>query len=111
MTTATTQPKPGGTNTLTIRRLSDECVATLKQAAKDNNRSMEAEVRSILEEFTAEWLAHQVTTSADLVEEMERLLGGEGLDGDEQLCPPRNAYDHGPRPVDFVDADDQEDIR
>ena len=111
MTTAATQPKPGRTNTLTIRRLPDECVATLKQAAKDNNRSMEAEVRSILEEFTAEWLAHQVTTSADLVEEMERLLGGEGLDGDEQLCPPRNAYDHGPRPVDFGDAGDQEDTR
>ena len=111
MTTATTQPKPGRTNTLTIRRLSDECMATLKQAAKGNNRSMEAEVRSILEEFTAEWLAHQLTTSTDLVEEMERLLGGEGLNGDEQLCPPRNTYDHGPRLVEFGDTDDQKDAR
>lgn len=112
MTAATTRKttyEPRKANTLTVRRLSDDCIDTLKQAAKDNNRSMEAEVRSILEDFTAEYVAHQITTTADLVAEMQRLLDGEGLAEDEELCPPRNTYDFGQRPVDLGFDDDAED--
>ena len=40
--------------TLTIRKLSDDLIMKLKELARRNNRSMEQEVRSILEEITAD---------------------------------------------------------
>lgn len=100
-----------GTGTITVRKVPAECMDALKKMAKDNNRSMEAEVRSLLEDCTTEYLAHRITTNADLVEEMWRILDGNGLGPDEELCPPRNTYDFGPRPVDLGldDDDDQED--
>lgn len=92
--------------TITLRKVPDECVAVLKQAAQDNNRSMEAEIRSVLEEHTAQYVAHHIMSNADLVQEMWRLLDGEGLGEDEDLVPPRNTYDTEPRPVDFGGDDD-----
>ncbi|KAB7788192.1 FitA-like ribbon-helix-helix domain-containing protein [Bifidobacterium cebidarum] len=92
--------------TITLRKVPDECVEILKKAAKNNNRSMEAEAKSVLEEFTAQYAAHKIVTNADLVQEMWRLLDGHGLDEDEELVPPRNTYDTEPRPVDFGDDDD-----
>ncbi|MCH3973743.1 MULTISPECIES: FitA-like ribbon-helix-helix domain-containing protein [Bifidobacterium] len=93
--------------TLTLRKVPDECVAVLKQAAQDNNRSMESEVRSVLEEYTAQYITHHVVSNADLVQEMWCLLDGDGLDEDEELVPPRNTYDVEPRPIDFGDDDDR----
>ncbi len=40
--------------TLTIRKIPDEQIQQLKEVAEKNNRSMESQVRSILEEC---WLA------------------------------------------------------
>lgn len=97
------------TGTITVRKVPADCLDTLKRMAKDNNRSMEAEVRSLLEDCTTEYLAHRITTSADLVAEMQRLLDGDGLGPDEELCPPRNTYDFGPRPVDLGLGDDDDD--
>lgn len=87
--------------TLTVRKLSDECVATLKQAAKDNNRSMEAQIRSVLEEFTATYAAHQIASHVDFITELRALLDGEGLDPDETLAPARGEYDADARPMDM----------
>ncbi|MBT1170916.1 DNA-binding protein [Bifidobacterium sp. SO4] len=92
--------------TITLRKVPDECVEILKKAAKNNNRSMEAEAKSVLEEFTSQYVAHKIVTTADLVAEMQRLLDGNGLDEDEELVLPRNTYDTEPRPVDFGDDDD-----
>lgn len=69
--------------TLTIRRLDDEVVDRLKLIAKEHNRSVESEVRSVLEDFTAGLLAHDIVSGADLVREMRELLEGEYIEGDE----------------------------
>lgn len=94
MTTKTT----GNGNTITIRKMSDENIAALKRAAAENNRSMEAQARSVLEDYLAQYTSHRILTSADLVAEMQRLLDGEGLGPDEDLVPPRDTT---MRPVDL----------
>ena len=40
--------------TLTVRKLSDDVIAKLKELARRNKRSMEQEVRAILEEKVAD---------------------------------------------------------
>ncbi|KAB7790422.1 FitA-like ribbon-helix-helix domain-containing protein [Bifidobacterium leontopitheci] len=90
-------------NTITIRKMSDEDVSKLKEVAASNHRSMEAQARSILEEYLAGYVAHKIMTTGDLIAEMHRLLEGEGLGPDEDLVPPRDTY---MRPVDFDDDDD-----
>lgn len=69
--------------TLTIRRLDDEVVDKLKYIAKEHNRSVEAEVRSVLEDFTAGLLAHDIVSGTDLVREMRKLLDEDYIEGDE----------------------------
>ena len=44
--------------TLTIRKIPDEQIQQLKEVAEKNNRSMESQVRSILEEWLAGTVAH-----------------------------------------------------
>lgn len=85
-------------NTITIRKMSDENIAALKRAAAENNRSMEAQARSVLEDYLAQYVSRRILTSADLVAEMQRLLDGQGLGPDEDLVPPRDTY---MRPVDL----------
>ncbi|HEY5786332.1 MAG TPA: plasmid stabilization protein [Microlunatus sp.] len=59
--------------TLTVRNLSDQARSALKVRAARNNRSMEAEVRDILERaarddvpgFVAEWLERAVVLAGD----------------------------------------------
>lgn len=92
--------------TLTIRRIDDDVLEKFKEMARHNNRSAEAEARSLLEEVTAEYMARKIMTSADLVAEMHRLLEDDGFDDDEDFVPPRNTYDREPRPVDLGDDHD-----
>ena len=47
--------------TLTIRKIPDEQIQQLKEVAEKNNRSMESQVRSILEEWLAGTVAHEIT--------------------------------------------------
>lgn len=75
--------------TLTIRRLDDKVVEDFKRIAKKNNRSAEAQARSLIEDFTAGVLAHDIMSNSDLVQEMWDLLGDESLQADEELAPPR----------------------
>lgn len=84
--------------TITIRRVPDEQIAKIKEIAARNNRSMEAEARSILEEYTAQYVSHAIVSNADLVQEMWDLLNEEGLAPEEDLTPPRDVY---MRPVDL----------
>ena len=69
--------------TLTIRKLDDKVVEDFKRIAKKNNRSAEAQARSLIEDFTAGVLAHDIMSGADLVREMRELLDGEYIEGDE----------------------------
>lgn len=75
--------------TLTIRKLDDKVVEDFKRIAKKNNRSAEAQARSLIEDFTAGVLAHDIMSNSDLVQEMWDLLGDESLQSDEELAPPR----------------------
>ena len=94
---------------MTIRRIDDDVLDKFKAIAKSHNRSAEAEARSLLEDFTAGLIARHVVSNADLVEEMRRLLDGEGLEEDEELCPPRMSYDTDVRHVDF--GEEEHDVR
>lgn len=99
----TTQSRRGKTNTLTVRRLSDECVSTLKRAAKANNRSMESEVRSILEEFTAEWIIQCELKHANFFSEVRRFMEEEGIEGfdESEFMLPERGIDDGRPTVEF----------
>ena len=85
--------------TLTIRKVDDGTIADLKAKAKANNRSTEAEVRSLLEDYTAQLAAQRIMSNSDLVRQMWDLLGDTELDADENLTPPRESYDADVRPV------------
>lgn len=80
---------------ITIRRLDDAALVNLKEAAKAHNRSTEAEARSILEEYTAEFVAHKAVSTGDFFEQIRKELEG-GLKDDELDIAPRQ---DGPRPA------------
>ena len=59
--------------TLTIRKIPDEQIQQLKEVAEKNNRSMESQVRSILEEWLAGTVAHEITRSEEHTSELQSL--------------------------------------
>ena len=79
--------------TLTIRKIPDEQIQQLKEVAEKNNRSMESQVRSILEEWLAGTVAHEITRKTNFYDEirefmhvldvMQTNLVSTGLIGDE----------------------------
>ncbi len=83
---------------ITIRRLDDDVLARLKQSAHDHGRSTEAEVRSILEDYTAGYVAHGIVTAGDFFIQIRADLDG-GLRDDELDLPERRNDEDGPRPV------------
>lgn len=92
--------EPTAVRTLTIRKVPVECVDVLKQAARENNRSMESQVKSVLEEWTAGYVAHEEMSNSDLLDKMRELLDGEYIEGDE--FDVRDHADYG-RPLPFGD--------
>lgn len=81
---------------ITIRRLDDTVLAQLKQSAHDHGRSTEAEVRSILEDYTAGYVAHGVVTAGDFFSQIRADLDG-GLRDDELELPERRNAEDSPR--------------
>ena len=83
--------------TLTIRKIPDEQIQQLKEVAEKNNRSMESQVRSILEEWLAGTVAHEITRKTNFYDEirefmhvldvMQTNLVKTGLIGDESRYP------------------------
>lgn len=88
------------TTSLLIRKLPDEVKDALSEAAKANGRSTEAQARSVLEEFTASWVAHQLS-DADFFERIRRELLDGGIDDDEFKPLPRDPHAQ-PRSVSFA---------
>lgn len=84
---------------ITIRRLDDDVLARLKQSAHDHGRSTEAEVRSILEDYTAGYVAHGIVTAGDFFSQIRADLDG-GLNDDELDLPERRNSEDCPRPAD-----------
>ena len=63
--------------TLTIRRLDDQVIERLKGEARAHGRSMESEVRSILEDHPAAYIAHEEMTVGDFFDRIRAELDGE----------------------------------
>ncbi len=84
---------------ITVRRLDDSVMERLKQSAQNHGRSTEAEVRSILEDYTAGYVAHGIVTAGDFFAQIRADLDGGLQDG--ELETPR--CDDGPRPADISD--------
>ncbi|PLS31411.1 DNA-binding protein [Bifidobacterium margollesii] len=81
---------PTAVRTLTIRKVPVECVDVLKQAARENNRSMESQVKSVLEEWTAGYVAHEEAKSTNFAQEMRNFMSEMGIAGfdDEEFSVP-----------------------
>ena len=89
--------------TLTIRKIPDEQIQQLKEVAEKNNRSMESQVRSILEEWLAGTVAHEITRKTNFYDEIREFMKNmdvEGLDKGEHPLSERNSADSRP-PVSF----------
>ena len=86
--------------TLTIRKIPDEQIQQLKEVAEKNNRSMESQVRSILEEWLAGTVAHEITRKTNFYDEFMKNMDFEGLDKGELPLSERNSADSRP-PVSF----------
>lgn len=82
---------------LLIRKLPDETKERLAEAARANGRSTEAQARSVLEEFTAAYVASQAS-DADFFARIRRELLDAGVTNDD-FQPRRRSGDR-PRPVD-----------
>ena len=82
--------------TLTIRKIPDEQIQQLKEVAEKNNRSMESQVRSILEEWLAGTVAHEITRKTNFYDEIREFMKNmdfEGLDKGELPLSERNSAD------------------
>lgn len=89
--------------TLTIRKIPDEQIQQLKEVAEKNNRSMESQVRSILEEWLAGTVSREITRKTNFYDEIREFMKSmdfEGLDEGELLLPKRDPADSRP-PVSF----------
>ena len=78
-------------------------IQQLKEVAEKNNRSMESQVRSILEEWLAGTVAHEITRKTNFYDEIREFMKNmdfEGLDKGELPLSERNSADSRP-PVSF----------
>lgn len=88
--------------TFTIRRLDDEIAEQFKQMARDHGRSTEAELRSVVEEVTRQYVEKRIRqeeTGADwFLNAHETWM--DGLNEDERnepfVLPERNSASHDP---------------
>lgn len=67
--------------TLTIRKIPDEQIQQLKQIAEEHNRSMEAEARSILEDWLAKTVAHRSAQKTNFALALRQFMEDEGIEG------------------------------
>lgn len=62
-------------STINVRRLDDELVGRLKRRAAENNRSLESEVRHILERAAEDDMTHKLATFRSLAKRLRELTG------------------------------------
>lgn len=76
--------------TFTIRRLDDEIAEQFKQMARDHGRSTEAELRSVVEEVTRQYVeenSQPEETGMSLLARMKQLWEESGLTEEEMAEP------------------------
>ncbi|RSX58356.1 FitA-like ribbon-helix-helix domain-containing protein [Bifidobacterium samirii] len=69
------------TGTITIRKVPADCIAKLKETAKSHNRSMESEVRSVLEDYAAGVLARHEIRTTNFYERLRTFMEEESIEG------------------------------
>lgn len=92
--------------TLTIRKVPDEQIERIKEIASQENRSMESQVRSALEEWLAARTAKEVARKTNFALELRRMMtqeGCEGFDEEEFHIPSRDEQPDRP-PVTFGES-------
>lgn len=67
--------------TLTIRKLDDDVLEHVKEEAKKHHRSTEAEVRSLLEDFTAGLIVRHDVEHTNFYDRLRAFMDQEGIDG------------------------------
>ena len=80
--------------TVTVHRLDDEVVRRLKQRASGNNRSLETEVRSILELAVNDDLANNRQTFLELAARLRQTTVGRPHTPSEVLIRQDRDYGH-----------------
>ena len=80
--------------TVTVRRLDDEVVRRLKQRASGNNRSLESEVRSILEQAVNDDLANKRQKFLELAAGLRQTTAGRPHTPSEVLIRQDRDYGH-----------------
>lgn len=90
-------------STLTIRKVDDDVAERLKTIARHNHRSVESEVRSLIEDYTAGLLLRREQNAADVMYEIREALGGDYLNDDDLALMTRERA-AGERPNPFADA-------
>ncbi|WEV58760.1 Arc family DNA-binding protein [Bifidobacterium sp. ESL0728] len=83
--------------TLVIHDIPTDQLEKLKSVAQANHRSVETQVRLIIEDAVAK--NDHSLTSAELFAKCHALLGDRGLEANEELVPPREKDNM--RPVNF----------
>ncbi|PWG62003.1 FitA-like ribbon-helix-helix domain-containing protein [Bifidobacterium callitrichidarum] len=89
--------------TMTIRKLDDDTIEKFKDIAKRNNRSAEAEARSLIEDFTAGRIVRHDMETSNFYDSLRKFMEEndiEGLAEGELPLPERTIGDERP-PVIF----------
>ena len=98
--------------TFTLRRLDDEVAEQFKQMAKDHGRSAEAELRSVVEEATKQYIeqkAEKTKTNRDFIEQLHSILRANGItEDDEPFQTPLRDMPERPSPFEQFDWEDKE---
>ncbi len=83
-------------STINVRRLDDELVRRLKRRAADNNRSLESEVRHILERAAGDGMADRIASFRALAKNLRTRTGNRPQTPSQVLI--REDRDSGHRP-------------
>lgn len=97
--------------TLTIRKLEDATLEAFKASAKANNRSTEAEARSLIEDFVAGRIVRHEMEQSNFYDRLRDFMANEGIAGfgaGELPVEDRNHADERPQVV-FDDGREERD--
>ncbi|MBW3089676.1 FitA-like ribbon-helix-helix domain-containing protein [Bifidobacterium miconisargentati] len=67
--------------TMTIRKLDDDTIEKFKDIAKRNNRSAEAEARSLIEDFTAGRIVRHDMETSNFYDSLRKFMEENNIEG------------------------------
>ncbi|MBW3087471.1 DNA-binding protein [Bifidobacterium sp. 82T24] len=80
--------------TMTIRRLDDDVIEQFKTVAKANNRSAEAEARSLIEDYIAGRLVQRDMEDTNFYDRVRSFMGQHDIEGftEEEFSVPEREH-------------------